>query len=89
MGFSGSIPPKFEHKLCCHQQRFGNIITTAVLDKDENLLRSGLQWHRSCHSNEMMSLLISLAAIFLGTGDSSMFGKFRQNLGECYRDILG
>jgi len=29
------------------------INTTGVLDKDENVLRSGLQRHRSCHSNEM------------------------------------
>ena len=36
--FSGSIPPKFEHKLRRHQQRFGKIITTAVLDNIENLL---------------------------------------------------
>ena len=41
--FSGSIPPKFEHKLRCHKQRFGKIATTVLLDKDENLLRSGLQ----------------------------------------------
>ena len=36
--FSGSIPPKFEHKLRRHKQRFGKIATTIVLDKDENLL---------------------------------------------------
>ena len=41
--FSGSIPPKFEHKLSCHKQRFGKIATTVLLDKGENLLRSGLQ----------------------------------------------
>ena len=35
--FSGSIPPKFEHKLR-RKQRFGKIATTVVLDKDENLL---------------------------------------------------
>ena len=35
---SGSIPPKFEHKLRRHKQRFGKIATTVVLDKDENLL---------------------------------------------------
>ena len=40
---SGSIPPKFERKLRRHKQRFGKINTTVVLDKDENLLRSGLQ----------------------------------------------
>ena len=42
--FSGSISPKFEHKLRRHKKkRFGKIATTVVLDKDENLLRSGLQ----------------------------------------------
>ena len=35
--FSGSIPPKFEHKLRCQKQSFGKIATTVVLDKDENL----------------------------------------------------
>ena len=36
--FSGSTPPKFEHKLRRHKQSFGKIDTTVVLDKDENLL---------------------------------------------------
>ena len=35
--FSGSIPPKFEHKLRHQKQSFGKIATTVVLDKDENL----------------------------------------------------
>ena len=35
--FSGSIPPKFEHKLRCQKQSFGKIATTVVLDKHENL----------------------------------------------------
>ena len=30
--FSGSIPTKFEHKLCRHKQSFGKIATTVVLD---------------------------------------------------------
>ena len=42
-----------------------------ILDKDENLLCSGLQKHWNCHSNEMKSLPILLAAVFLGTGNSS------------------
>ena len=69
--FSRPIPPKFERKLRRHKQRFGKIDTTVVLDKDENLLWSGLQWHRSCHSNEMTPLPILLAAVFLGTGNCS------------------
>ena len=36
--FSGSITPKFEHKLRRHKQSFGKIAITVVLDKDENLL---------------------------------------------------
>ena len=48
--FSGPIPLKFEHKLRRHKQSFGKIATTVVLDEDENLLWSGLQRHRSCHS---------------------------------------
>ena len=69
--FSGSIPPKFEHKLRRHKQSFGKITTTAVLDKDENFLLSGLQRHRSCHSNEMTLLPILLVAVYLGTGNCS------------------
>ena len=45
--------------------------TTVVLDKEDNLLWSGLQWHRSCHSNEMTLLPILLAAVYLGTGKCS------------------
>ena len=41
--FSRRIPPKFEHKLRRHKQSFGKIATTVVLDRDENLLLSGLQ----------------------------------------------
>ena len=37
-GFSGPIPPKFEHRPRRHKQSFGKIATTVVLDKDENLL---------------------------------------------------
>ena len=36
--FSGSIPPKFEHKLRRQKQSFGKIATTVVLNEDENLL---------------------------------------------------
>ena len=91
--FSGSIPSKFEHKLRRHKQRFGKIATSVVWDKDETLLWSRLQWHRSCHSNEMTLLPILLAAVFLGIGNcastivygsfflaASMFVKFKRNL---------
>ena len=37
----------------------------------ENLLWSGLQRHRSCHSNELTLLAILLAAVFLGTENCS------------------
>ena len=69
--FSGPIPVKFEHKLRRHKQSFGKITTTVVLDKDENLLWSSLQRHRSCHSNEMKLLPILLAALYLGSGNCS------------------
>ena len=85
--FSGSIPPKFEHKLSRHKQRFGKMTTTVVLDKDENLLRSGLQRHDAityftCSSisrqwelfvqNRSRELFPPIAA--------SMFVKFKRNL---------
>ena len=69
--FSGPIPPKFEHKLRRHKKSFGKIATTVVLHKDENLLWSGLQRHRSCHSNKIMLLPILLAAVYLGTENCS------------------
>ena len=93
--FSGSTPPKFEHKLRRQKQSVGKIATTVVLDEDENLLRSRLQRHRSCHSNEMTLLPILLAAVYLGTKNcssknhsrelfppiaASMFVKFKRNL---------
>ena len=34
--FSGSISPKFEHKLRGHKERFGKIASTIVLINDEN-----------------------------------------------------
>ena len=51
-----------------HKQRFGEIATTVVLDKDEHLLWLGLQWHRSCRSNEMTPLPILLQQYFLALG---------------------
>ena len=36
--FSGSIPPKFEHKLRRHKKTLGKIATKIVLGKDKNLL---------------------------------------------------
>ena len=69
--FSGSTPPKFEHKFRRHKQRFGKIATAVLLNKDGNLLWSGLQWHRSCHSNEITPLPILLAAVSLSTGSCS------------------
>ena len=69
--FSRPILNKFEHKLRRHKQSFGKIAPTVVLDKDENLLWSGLQWHRSCHSNEMTLLPILLTKVFLDTENCS------------------
>ena len=39
----------FEHRLRHHKQTFGKIATTVVLDKDENLLRSGLLLYLQQH----------------------------------------
>ena len=97
--FSGSIPPKFEHKLRRHKQKLWKIATTVLLDKDENLLWSGLQRHRSCHSNEMTLLAILLAAVFLGTENcsskivhGSFFLKWRPrcswNLSEICKSVI-
>ena len=36
--FSGSIPPKFEHKLRRQKQRLGNIASKVVSDEDENFV---------------------------------------------------
>ena len=69
--FWGSIPFTFEHKVRRQKQRFGKIDTTVALDKDENLLWSRLQWHRSFHSNEMTPLPILLEVVFLGPGNCS------------------
>ena len=77
--FSGSISPKFEHKVRLHKQRFGKVATTVVLEKDENLLWLGLQRHPSCHSDEMTLLPILLAAVYLRTGNCSSkiaYGSF-------------
>ena len=68
--FSGPIPSTFEHKLRRQKTKFWKNCTV-VLDKDENLLWSGLQWNRSCRSNEMTLLPILLTAVYLGTGNCS------------------
>ena len=82
--FSGWIPAKFEHKLRRHKQSFGKIATTVVLDKDENLSWSGLQRHRSCHSNEMTVLPVLLAAVYLGAGNCSSKIVTEQGRDHCW-----
>ena len=89
-GFSGSIPPKFEHKLSCHKQRFRKIATTVVSDKDENLLWLGLQRHQSYNSSEMKLLPILLAAVYLGTRSYSskiVYASFFFNSGLDVREF--
>ena len=92
--FSGSIPAKFEHKLrCLANERLEKLSPQLYYwDKDENLSRSGLQCHRSCHSNEMTTLTIKLdisySELFLQNRSrelfppivASMFVKLRRNL---------
>ena len=92
--FSWPVPAKVEHKLRPHKQSFGKIATTVVLDKDENLLWSGLQRHRSCRGNKKTPLPILLATVYLNTGQlffqnrllelfstiaASMLVKFKRN----------
>ena len=58
------------------------VSATAVLDKDENLLWSGLQWHRNCHSNEMTPLLFYLCPYFSAVEtvfSKSLTGTFPSN----------
>ena len=94
--FSGSIPPKLEHKLRRHNQRFGKITTTVVLDKDENLFRSGLQRHDaityftcSSISQQWELFFQNRSREFFPPIGASMFMKFKRNLYEGYQDILG
>ena len=83
--FSGSTPPEFELKLRCNKQRFGKMATTGVLDKDEKLLWSRLQWHRSCHSNEITPLAercsykIVYGSLIFPPIAAPMFVKFKRN----------
>ena len=71
------------------QGRYITILSTnyaAVLDKDTNLLWSELQWHRSCHSNEMTPLLpILLADVFLGTPSQELFSPIATSKLERFR----
>ena len=59
------------------------------MSKVEILLWSGLQWHRSCHSNKMTPLGTLLVAVFLGTGNFSskiVYGGFflQSFSNDCY-----
>ena len=77
--FQGQYLPSLSINYGGHKQAFGNIATgtTVVSDKDENLSWSGLQWHRSCQSNELTPLPITLAALFLTV--KSFSGAFSSN----------
>ena len=68
--FQGQYLPSLSINYVATNKHLEKIATTVVLDKEGNLSWSGLQWHRSCHSNEMTPLPIILAAIFL-TGNCS------------------
>ena len=75
--FSGSVPPKFEHKLRRHKQRFGKIVIAT----------------KNCNSNEMTLLPILLAAVILGTGNCSfkiVYGSlFLQKPPRCSWSLSG
>ena len=68
--FQSQYLPSLSINYVATNKHLEKIATTVVLGKEGNLSRSGLQWHRSCHSNEMTPLPIILAAIFL-TGNCS------------------
>ena len=69
--FQGQYLPSLSINYVAINKVFGKIATTVVLEEDENLFLSGLQRHRSCHSNEMTLFPILLAAVYLGTGNCS------------------
>ena len=65
--FQGQYLPSLSINYVATNKHLEKIATTVVLDKEGNLSWSGLQWHRSCHSNEMTPLPIILAAYFSPT----------------------
>ena len=69
--FQGQYLPSLSINYVAINKDLEKLPPQSVSDKDENLLWSRLQWHRSCHSNEMRLLPILLAAVFLGTGNCS------------------
>ena len=69
--FQGQYRPSLSINYVTINKVLEKLPPTVVLDKDENLLWSGLQWHRSCHSNEMTLLPILLTEVFLGTENCS------------------
>ena len=68
--FQSQYLPSLSINYVATNKNLEKIATTVVLGKEGNLSWSGLQWHRSCHSNEMTPLPIILASIFL-TGNCS------------------
>ena len=76
--FQGQYLPSLSINYVATNKHLEKITTTDVLDKDENLSWSGLQWHRSCHSNVMTPLSIIVATLFL-TMKSFSAGAFSSN----------
>ena len=85
-------------------ERFVKIITTVVLDIDENLLWSGLPFYRVVIATKWRHYLLHLKPYFSALGiffskivhkiffppvAASMLAKFKLNLWERYEDILG
>ena len=65
------LPSSSLNYVAIKKKKLEKFATAVVSDKDKNLSWSGLQWHRSCQSNEITPLPILLPAIFLGTGNCS------------------
>ena len=54
--FQSQYLPSLSINFVATNKHLEKIATTVVLDKQGNLSWLGLQWHRSCHSNEMTPL---------------------------------
>ena len=79
--FSGTLPPRSVHKLRCHKQRFEQW-PPQLYKQRWNFFMISVAMTSEPHSNEMTSLPILLAAVFLDTGKGflkSFTGAFSSN----------
>ena len=79
--FSGTLPPRSVHKLRCHKQRFEQW-PPQLYKQRWNFFMISVAMTSEPHSNEMTSLPILLATVFLDTGKGflkSFTGAFSSN----------